>query len=464
MNNQNTIETVISNGYCIGCGACASVTNSSYAIEFDEEGKYQAVHKDQSALNLEILSSVCPFANQSNNEDAIGKALFCGISNIKYDKYLGYHLKTYAGSVSQDAYRERGSSGGLGSWLAVSLLEEQLVDYVIHVRPLQNSARLYAYTISSTIEEIQQGAKSKYYPIELSEVLTVVRNTPGRYLLIGVPCFIKAVRLLSKQELVYKDRIVFTLGLVCGHLKTERFAKSIGWELGVHPDDLESIDFRVKLPSSTANAYGVAVKGKGQDEDIISPMKQTIVSNWGHGLFRYQACDYCDDVLAETADIIIGDAWLPEYVKDGRGTNVVVVRNPIILKLIKKRASELSLNEISAEKVYESQAGGFRHRREGLSYRLYIKDQKHEWRPEKRVDSSNAIPKKRKKIYEQRTPLLQKANDAYEKALEMNDFSVFKNNLKPVLNAYNKLYSRPIMNRMGVKVVRILKRIVNYRH
>lgn len=41
----------------------------------------------------------------------------------------------------------------------------------------------------------------------------------------------------------------------------------------------------------------------------------------------YKACDFCDDVFAETADIALGDAWLPEYVQDGNGTNVVVTRN-----------------------------------------------------------------------------------------------------------------------------------------
>ncbi|MFZ2782534.1 MAG: Coenzyme F420 hydrogenase/dehydrogenase, beta subunit C-terminal domain, partial [Rectinemataceae bacterium] len=417
VNIQGTIETVISNGYCIGCGACASVTNSSYVIEFDMEGKYQAVYQDQTASQLEILSSVCPFANQSSNEDIIGKYLFGSIPHIKHDKYLGYYLKTYAGSVSLDAYRERGSSGGFGSWLSVALLEEGLIDFIIHVRPSTGSSHLFSYAISSSKEEIKQGAKSKYYPVEMSKMLEIVRNIPGRYLLIGVPCFIKAAYLLSEQEPIFKERIVYTLGLVCGHLKTDRFSKIIGWELGVHPDKLKFIDFRVKLPNSTANSYGVAVSGKEQDEVIISPMKQTIVSNWGHGLFRYIACDYCDDVLAETADITIGDAWLPEYVKDGQGTNIIVVRNSMIQEIIERRISELSIEEISAEKVYQSQAGGFHHRREGLSYRLFLKDQKKEWRPQKRVEPSSAIPKRRKRIYKQRTPLLYIANEAYGRAL-----------------------------------------------
>ena len=464
MNNQGSINTVISNGYCIGCGACTAVTHSPYILEFDQEGKYQAVQQNQVATYMENFSSVCPFANQLENEDTVGNHLFGSIPNIHFNKYLGYYLKNYVGAVSLDAYRELGSSGGFGTWLSVVLLEERLIDFVIHVRPSSGSSRLFSYAISSSKEEIQQGAKSKYYPIELSKVLEIVRNTFGRYLLIGVPCFIKSIHLLSMQESIFKERIVFTLGLVCGHLKTDRFTKSIGWELGVFPDDLEYIDYRVKLPNSTANSYGVAIRGKGQDEVTISPMKQTIVSNWGHGLFRYKSCDYCDDVLAETADITIGDAWLPEYVKDGRGTNIVVVRNPIIQEVIERHILDLSIVEISAEKVYQSQAGGFRHRREGLSYRLYLKDQKQEWRPQKRVKPTFAIPKKRKHIYEQRTPLLYIANKAYEQALKANDFSVFRKILEPALNSYNKLYRRSFLIRVCILIVKKFKRYMSNVH
>ncbi|NLL23779.1 MAG: coenzyme F420 hydrogenase [Tissierellia bacterium] len=457
------IQEIVNNGYCIGCGVCAAVKHSPYSIQMDQEGKYQA-NLDSDKTDNESIARVCPFANEALNEDEIGKKLFGEHRGIHHDAYLGYHLKNFAGGVSEDTYREKGSSGGFGSWFAVTLLEEHLVDYVIHVRPINHSSSiLFAYTISTTKEEVREGAKSKYYPIELSNVLDVVRNTPGRYLLIGIPCFIKAVRLLAEQEPIFKERIVFTMGLVCGHLKTDRFAKTIGWELGIHPDAIESIDFRVKIPETKANSYGVAVKGNGVEKEITSPMKDILVHNWGHGLFRYNACDYCDDVLAETSDITIGDAWLPEYVKDGRGTNIIVVRNPVILSLLEKHCNKLAIEEISAEKIYTSQAGGFRHRREGLSYRLYLKDLKKEWRPNKRVKPSNQMSTRRKRIYEHRIPLASKANEAYQDALSANDFSIFKNNIEPELHRYNKLYHRPLLVRVVIRLLRYLRNMVDVR-
>lgn len=291
----------------------------------------------------------------------------------------------------------------------------------------------------------------------MSRVLKQVIETPGRYLLVGVPCFIKAFHLLSEHVPILKERIVFTLGLVCGHLKTDRFAKAIGWQMGIHPSQLESIDFRVKLPNANASSYGAAVRGIGQLEETIVPMKDILVRNWGHGLFRYEACDYCDDVLAETADITIGDAWLPEYVADGKGTNIIVVRNSLIRDLINRNASELAFNAISAEKVYQSQAGGFRHRREGLSYRLFLKDKEQQWRPIKRVEPTDSLSKRRKRIYEGRTPLLRKANDAFDMALATNEFSTFKEEIQPVLDAYDRLYKRPFVVRAVLWILRRVK-------
>jgi len=45
-------------------------------------------------------------------------------------------------------------------------------------------------------------------------------------------------------------------------------------------------------------------------------------------------------VFAETADVVLGDAWLPEYVQDSDGTNVVVTRNQDIRQLIVKARTE----------------------------------------------------------------------------------------------------------------------------
>jgi len=152
------------------------------------------------------------------------------------------------------------------------------------------------------------------------------------------------------------------------------------------------------------------------------------------------ACEYCDDVLGETADICLGDAWLDRYARDYRGTNIIIVRNNNILKLINKYSNDLYLDDLTTDEVYLTQAGGFRHRRNGLKYRLYLKKINELWYPIKRVNLSNDLPEKRKKIYEKRLETIEKSYEFFVSALRKNDFNIFKDNINILIDEYNKLY------------------------
>ncbi|MBK7765543.1 MAG: Coenzyme F420 hydrogenase/dehydrogenase, beta subunit C-terminal domain [Sulfuritalea sp.] len=93
----------------------------------------------------------------------------------------------------------------------------------------------------------------------------------------------------------------------------------------------------------------------------------------GHGSFKPRACDFCDDVFAETADIAVMDAWLDQYVNDGRGTSLVITRSGALKALLDSGSATggLHLEPVSESDVVESQRGGLNHRRAGLRYRLF---------------------------------------------------------------------------------------------
>jgi len=76
-------------------------------------------------------------------------------------------------------------------------------------------------------------------------------------------------------------------------------------------EEVQNFDYRVKIPNKPANKYGMrATSGKGKETFMQNESIYGL--NWGYGLFKYKACDFCDDVMGETADITIGDAWLPK--------------------------------------------------------------------------------------------------------------------------------------------------------
>jgi coenzyme F420 hydrogenase subunit beta len=148
-----------------------------------------------------------------------------------------------------------------------------------------------------------------------------------------------------------------------------------------------------------------------------------IGTGW-EGYFKPNACEYCDDVKSEIADISLGDVWLPQYVTDPRGTSVIVVRNKTILQILEKYRNEhsLHLEEISNEDAIKSQDGGFPHRREALSYHLAKKDKNDEWFTKKRILANQFnITNKRKKICSLREKIAQDSNFVFLEALQKKD-------------------------------------------
>ncbi|MBC8924073.1 Coenzyme F420 hydrogenase/dehydrogenase, beta subunit C-terminal domain, partial [Escherichia coli] len=71
-----------------------------------------------------------------------------------------------------------------------------------------------------------------------------INQSDKKYLFIGIPCFVKSIRLAQKEGMV--QNIKFVISLLCGHMKSKDFATSLAWQIGVKPDDLGSVDFRVK--------------------------------------------------------------------------------------------------------------------------------------------------------------------------------------------------------------------------
>lgn len=421
-----TISEIIDNDYCIGCGACASV-DSSFEIGFDQFGRYQANVEKASENSVQEVLDVCPFSNSGDNEDAIAEALYG--ESCSHDGELGYYDGLYAGCVVEGDFRSAGSSGGVLTWICCELLNLGLADYVLHVKEDSGNSKekIFSYAVSSTPAEVREGAKSRYYPVEMSEVLKIVAQKPGRYILVALPCFVKAVRRLMGVNQIFKDRIVYCVGLVCGHLKSKAFADCFAWQKGIKPGRLEHVDFRVKLPGRKAGDYGVFLSGDGKES--TQPNRELLGHNWGHNFFRYPACSYCDDVFAETADVVVGDAWLSQYASDSKGNSVVVVRNRKIKAIVDQGIADkrLRLNEEPVDVIVSSQAGGLRDRREGLAYRLFLRKKAKSPCPEKRVPASgHNAPLIRRQVYRMRLRLEKASHTYWEQAVARDDLEFFR--------------------------------------
>lgn len=458
------LDSVIRGGYCIGCGACAAM-DARIRLESDEMGRLVAVLPTGESPGVEAERS-CPFSDAALDEDALASALYAGGSHAR-DAQLGFHLASFAGWVEEEGFRSAGSSGGMGAWLLCELLRRDMVDAVVHVAEVPPAgdgtpaAPLFAFTVSTREDDVRAHAKSRYYPVEMSGVIDHILRTPGRYAVVGVPCFCKALRLAARQSPVLAERLTFVVGIVCGHLKSAAFAEALAWQCGIAPSDLTAIDFRVKLEGRPASRYGLRVQGlaDGRPVSATRPMEGLVGANWGHGLFKYKACEFCDDVLAETADAVVGDAWLPQYEQDHRGTNVAVVRDARILAIMRDAATEgrLHLEDLPAEAVVRSQAGGFRHRRDGLAFRLWLTDRAREWRPRKRVRPERRhLTRRLQRIHRLRYALGQASHAAFLEARRAGELDGFHARIMPLIRRYDRLQSGSLMRRVAGYIKRSL--------
>ncbi len=464
MDAKDEFTRIVEQDYCIGCGACA-LTCKRITVGLQDSGQYQAQWTAENEKNIstefEDAAFVCPFSGQGPNEDKLSELLFH--DECEKNHQIGGYNRLYAGHVAEGEFRQRGASGGVITWLLTELLRCDMADAIIHVRAadVETAGVHFQYSVSRSAEEVVRGAKSRYYPVEISQVMGEVRRQPGRYVFVGLPCFVKAVRRLCLLDNVLSERIVYCVGLVCGHLKSKTYADCFAWQAGIPPGQLKEVDFRVKIKDRAPYDYGVLLRSA--DVEAVKPARGFWGSNWGWNFFRYNACDYCDDVFAETADVAVGDAWLPEYMAQSEGNSVVVVRNLELSKLFEaaREAGRLKMDEVSAGLMAHSQAGGLRDRREGLAYRLYLKDKAGEWRPAKRVQPSDRLPRVRKKIYRCRLELRALSFSAWNEAVAQGNFEAFKRRTQPAVCRFEKCYHpfrERVVGRLKHFFIKLLRR------
>lgn len=461
---SDLFQTVVAGGFCIGCGACATLRPDRLAMGLDKYGRLvpHLVEQTGAASDMDPRA-VCPFSDQAKNEDAIAAEAFPA-APYRNDQ-IGRWGALHAGYVTQGEFRKDGTSGGMTNWVASELMRRGLVDAVLHVKPASrpSSGLIFEYAVSHTLDEVRAGAKTRYYPCELSTVMDYVRKTPLRFALVSLPCFARAARLLRENDRLIGERLKFQIALVCGHLKSTAYAEYYGWIAGIHPRDLTYLDFRYKTAQAqTAKNYFIQAKGKGETPENILENRDVFGTDWGLGFFKLKACDFCDDVLGETADITLGDAWLPRFDHDPAGTNIVVVRHPALVDMIADAVASghIHLEDLGAEDVIRSQDAGFRHRRDGLAYRLYLRDKAGGWRPRKRVAAGyRHLTLRYRLIFRLREKLRDLSHQAFADAVDKNSLPDFVKTMRPVVSLYWFVHRQMNPDYWRRKLVQRLSRI-----
>ncbi len=431
----NVIDKIVKNDLCIGCGTCAGICPQKILkIQDNEYGEYIPSEVRVCDSHCGLCMEVCPFGD-NENETQIGTKIYGSTEGIRYLPETGYYLDSYVGYSNE--FRQSSASGGMAVWLLTKLLKEGIVDYVICPTPQKNPEKLFSFEILSDENSIKAASGSVYYPVEMSEVIQKIIEFPGRYAVTGLPCFIKALRLASQKNRKLRERIAFTIGLVCGQMKSKNYTKYIAALAGNKGlNKIQSVYYRGKDPENPANNYYYHFTDEhGLKYKIF--WNDGISEAWVNRWFTPNACNYCDDVFAELADVTFMDAWLPEYISDSKGTNLLIVRSKLMQEITSYgvKSNNITVNEIPIDKVIRSQLGVIDVKRRQLAYRLYMAHKEGLKTPSKRIEASNNIEFLKKKDVEIKDNMQKFSKDSFVGNFdgEVINLQKFQKNMKPLL-------------------------------
>jgi coenzyme F420-reducing hydrogenase beta subunit len=130
------------------------------------------------------------------------------------------------------------------------LLRSKLIDAAAHVAPVadpQSSQRFLEY--HNLQYRSRNPSRRKVAILSDRDVRSAqddpIVSRPVRRS--GYSRFVKAVQLLRRIDRVIGERVAFTLGLFCGHMKSARLIESFAWQMDVPISGIQSVEFAIRI-------------------------------------------------------------------------------------------------------------------------------------------------------------------------------------------------------------------------
>ncbi|HBC01034.1 MAG TPA: coenzyme F420 hydrogenase, partial [Pseudomonas sp.] len=294
-----SLNRVLNNDLCSGCGMCSSVADDdAIKIRLTGDGYHRPV------LNSQYQNK--PVANAQTSA-AFAKSCPALNLDIRPYKSENYHpiwgeiLDTLKGYAADNEIRQAGSSGGVISALAQYCLENKLVDGVIQIQASQTDPLENVATISRSRQNVIASSGSRYAPASPGEALKWVAMSTEKYLFIGKPCDVAAVRQMQQHNPRLKDNIPYIVSFMCAGTPSLQGTEQVLDKLEVKRSDVTAFRYRGDgWPGLTKATL------KNGDERTM-----TYNDSWGKVLNRHlqTRCKICPDGIGEFADIVCADGW-----------------------------------------------------------------------------------------------------------------------------------------------------------
>ena len=306
-----SLSRIISDGLCHRCGSCVGICPTS-VLRTDEEG-YPKIGNLSACTDCDLCVKVCP-GDEFNLKEALG-AVF---GNTQPDceqeltKIHGNYLQACIAYANCPDIREHSTSGGLVTALLIDMLESGQIDGALVIGSDGTDLWKGRAFIARSREELLSSMKSKYAITPTNVGFSEIRERPGRYAVVGLPCqihgFVKAAALDER----IKERVVLTIGLYC-HAAVEHDAFRIIWQsLGDKASRATRFISRIGKHPGTPHIElddGSLYPVYFGDKQGFRPSSMEII-NIIYRLYTPNRCLTCFDASSEFADIAVGDPWM----------------------------------------------------------------------------------------------------------------------------------------------------------
>jgi len=352
---------------CTSCGVCAGIcpTDCISMVE-TVDGFHALINQSQCLTKCDICFNICPPLNRWYTETQVNE-----YNKIRYGPICGPYINLYTGWSNDPAIRRRGASGGLATHIVKFLFKNEEIDSAILVRGKKDAPLYLESYLALDVNDIYQGAKSKYQLVPFDKSLQEARiKKVKRLAIVGLPCHIQAVHRIQKYGGFLKNRVAIKIAIFCGHNVTKGFLRFFIEKEGLHEKDIINVTYR------QGNWYNFdMVTFKTKDKIIRLPFRTSYLNAvWKGYLFSQKACAFCPDLVGESADISLGDAWLPKFSGNKEGLSLCLTKSKKGQKTIDKliKDGELILFRRPIEDLFIAQSAQFLFKKEKRGYREKI--------------------------------------------------------------------------------------------
>lgn len=293
-----SVKDVVNANLCTGCGICEAISgHDRIEMKINSSGFYRPQIHQADSETWEEICQVCPgvVVRQEQNPDARGVRRLWG---PVFSARIGYS--------TDEVIRWQAASGGALSALLVYLLENDKVDYAVHIGAAEADPFQTVVCKSYTREQVLNNAGSRYTPTAPLVALAELLDEQSRFAFVGKPCDVAALRAYMKLHPELESRVVVLISFFCAGVPSMLATFDLIRTLGVNREDVRKFRYR----GFGWPGRAIAIDSQGQEYST------GYQESWGMVLgprlqFR---CKICPDGVGELADIVCGDAW---YVENG---------------------------------------------------------------------------------------------------------------------------------------------------